>query len=195
MKLSARSLAIPEVVLLEHEVFRDDRGLFMEVYQRDQFRSVGLPETFVQLNQSRSVRNVVRGLHFQWDPPMAKLMRVTNGAAFLVAVDIRHDSPTLGQWVGETVTSENVLQLWAPAGFARGFCVLSDTADVQYLCTATYNHTGESGIAWNDPEIGIRWPTDTPMLSGKDAAAVSLREWLARPESKNFRVDRALSRA
>ena len=119
---------------------------------------------------------------------MGKLMRVTNGAAFLVAVDIRHDSPTLGQWVGETVTSENLRQLWAPAGFARGFCVLSDSADVQYLCTATYNPAAESGIAWNDSDIGIQWPTPTPVLSGKDAAADTLRQWLSRPEAKTFSV-------
>ena len=195
MKLSARPLAIPDVLLIEHKVFRDERGFFMEVYQTDEFRALGLPETFVQLNQSRSVRHVVRGLHFQWDPPVAKLMRVTNGSAFLVAVDIRHDSPTLGEWVGETVTSENLLQLWAPPGFARGFCVLSETADIQYMCTATYNPAGESGIAWNDPEIGIKWPTQTPVLSDKDARAATLRQWLARPESKSFGIDRALSRA
>ena len=188
MKLSARALSIPEVVLLEHEVFRDDRGFFMEVYRQDIFRGLGLPDSFVQVNHSRSARNVIRGLHFQWEPPMAKLMRVTSGAAFLVAVDIRHDSPTLGQWVGEIVTSENLRQVWAPAGFARGFCVLSDSADVQYLCTATYNSAGEAGIVWNDPDIGVQWPTDNPVLSEKDAAAPTLGDWLSRPESKNFFV-------
>lgn len=194
MKLISRPMAIPDVVLLEHEVFRDDRGFFMEVYRQDVYREHGLPDNFVQVNQSRSARNVVRGLHFQWEPPMGKLMRVTNGKAFIVAVDIRHDSPTLGQWVGETLSSDNLRQLWAPAGFARGFCVLSDSADVQYLCTGTYNHAGESGIAWNDREIGIDWPTDSPILSGKDAGAASLREWLARPESKSFSVEPAFSR-
>lgn len=194
MKLSTRSLGIPDVLLLEHEVFGDDRGFFMEVYRRDQFRELGLPETFVQLNQSRSVRNVVRGLHFQWDPPMGKLMRVTQGAAFLVAVDIRHDSSTLGQWVGEILTANNRLQLWAPAGFARGFCVMSDSADVEYLCTGTYNGAAESGIAWNDPEIGITWPVENPVLSTKDAAAMSLRQWLTKDEAKSFSVDSMLSR-
>lgn len=194
MKVSTRSLGIPDVLLLEHQVFSDDRGFFMEVYRRDLFRELGLPETFVQLNQSRSVRNVVRGLHFQWDPPMGKLMRVTHGAAFLVAVDIRHDSPTLGRWVGETLTAGNHIQLWAPPGFARGFCVLSDTADVEYLCTGSYNAVAESGIAWNDPEIGIEWPVKNPILSSKDAAAVSLRQWLARDEAKSFSVDSTLSR-
>src|SRR5687768_16972017 len=128
MKLTSRQLAIPAVVLLEHEVFEDERGFFMEVYRRDQFRDLGLPEQFAQLNHSRSGRGVIRGLHFQWDEPIGKLMRVTEGAAFLVAVDIRPGSPTLGKWVGETITSENKRQLWAPAGFARGFCVVSDFA-------------------------------------------------------------------
>jgi len=194
MKVSATPLAIPDVVLIEHEVFRDERGFFMEIYRQDIFRSLGLPDDFVQVNQSRSIRNVVRGLHFQWEPPMGKLMRVTNGSAFVVAVDIRHDSPTLGQWVGEILTSENLRQMWAPASFARGFCVLSDVADVQYLCTGTYNHAAESGIAWNDPEIGIDWPTDRPILSGKDAGAASLRDWLSRPDSKNFYFETVSSR-
>jgi dTDP-4-dehydrorhamnose 3,5-epimerase len=195
MKLSTRPLAIPDVVLLEHETYDDERGFFMEVYRQDQFRALGLPDGFVQMNQSRSKRNVVRGLHFQWQPPMAKLMRVSHGAAFLVAVDIRHDSPTLGQWVGQTLTSDTQTQLWAPAGFARGFCALSDTADVQYLCTAAYNPAGEAGIAWNDPEIGIQWPVQRPLLSPKDATAISLRDWLATSESKRFSVEAAFAQS
>jgi len=186
MKLTATRLAIPDVVLLEHEVFEDDRGYFMEVYRRDHFRKAGLPESFVQFNESRSMQDVVRGLHFQWDPPMGKLMRVAEGAAFLVAVDIRPDSPSLGQWVGETVTAENRLQLWAPAGFARGLCALADNTRVQYLCTGLYNGQAESGILWNDPEIGIRWPISNPKLSVKDRQAQTLRQWLGRAESKNF---------
>ena len=188
MKLTARRLAIPDVMLLEHEVFEDDRGFFMEVYRRDQFRELGLPELFVQANHSRSARNVVRGLHFQWGPPMGKLMRVTEGAAFVVAVDIRPDSPTLGRWVAETISAENRLQMWAPAGFARGFCALSDFAGVQYMCTAVYNGGGESGIVWNDPDVGIEWPVANPLLSKKDAAAQSLRDWLAGESSKKFSI-------
>jgi len=188
MKLTATRLAIPDVVLLEHEVFEDERGYFMEVYKQDQFRELGLPELFVQFNESRSARDVIRGLHFQWDPPMGKLMRVAEGAAFLVAMDIRHDSPTLGRWVGETITAENRLQLWAPAGFARGLCALTDNARIQYLCTGMYNGNAESGILWNDPEIGIRWPVPDPRLSSKDRSAQTLREWLTRPESKSFSV-------
>lgn len=186
MKLTATPLAIPDVVLLQHEAFEDDRGYFMEVYKRDQFREHGLPEVFVQLNESLSKRNVIRGLHFQWEPPMGKLMRVVQGAAFLVAVDIRHDSPTLGRWVGETISADSRLQLWAPAGFARGLCALADNTRVQYLCTGMYGAKAESGILWNDPEIGIRWPLDHPRLSAKDESAQTLRAWLARPEAKAF---------
>jgi dTDP-4-dehydrorhamnose 3,5-epimerase len=189
MKLGVRRLAIPDVMLLEHQVFEDERGFFMEVYRQDHFREVGLPELFVQANHSRSVRNVVRGLHFQWDPPMGKLMRVTEGAAFVVAVDIRPDSPTLGRWVGETISADNRLQMWAPAGFARGFCTLSDFAGVQYMCTGVYNAAGESGIVWNDPEIGIKWPVAKPLLSKKDAGAQSLRAWLAGESSKTFSIN------
>jgi dTDP-4-dehydrorhamnose 3,5-epimerase len=186
MKLTATPLAIPDVLLVEHEVFEDARGFFMEVYKRDAFRDLGLPEQFSQLNHSRSARNVIRGLHFQFDRPMAKLMRVTEGEAFLVAVDIRHGSSTIGDWVGEVVSAENKRQLWAPAGFARGFCVLSDFAQIEYLCTAVYNPAGETGIRWNDPDIGIEWPVKAPILSAKDAKAQSLHEWLARPESRAF---------
>jgi dTDP-4-dehydrorhamnose 3,5-epimerase len=187
VKLTVEPTAIEAVKVLVPEVFADDRGFFVEVYRRDVFAELGLPAEFAQLNHSRSVRNVVRGLHFQWGPPpMGKLMRVTLGRAFLVAVDIRPGSATLGQWVGTEVSADDKRQVWAPAGFARGFAVLSDHAEIQYLCTGTYNPDGESGIAWNDPAIGIDWPVSEPILSGKDANAQSLTEWLARPEAANF---------
>jgi dTDP-4-dehydrorhamnose 3,5-epimerase len=186
MRVAATPLGIPDVLLLEHEAFEDDRGYFMEVYRRDEFRSVGLPDVFVQLNESRSATGVIRGLHFQWDPPMGKLMRVVAGAAFLVAVDIRPGSPTLGRYVAETLTGDDKLQIWAPAGFARGLCALTDDTRVQYLCTGTYNGSAESGIRWNDPEIGIKWPVQRPVTSEKDSAAQTLQEWLARSESKSF---------
>ncbi len=174
------------IKVIAPRVFEDHRGYFMEAYRKDAFAKLGIPYEFVQDNQSFSKRGVVRGLHFQWDPPMGKLMRVTLGRAFLVAVDIRKDSPTLGQWFGLEVSTENQLQVWAPAGFARGFCVLSDVAVVQYKCTGLYNPACEGGIRWNDPDIGIEWPVDNPILSDKDANAPSLAEWLARPESNNF---------
>ena len=159
----------------------------MEVYRQDLFAGLGLPDRFLQLNHSRSARGVVRGLHFQWDPPMGKLMRVTQGTALLVAVDIRVGSPTLGKWVGVEITADEPRQLWAPASFARGFCVLSEYAEIEYLTTGTYNRLTESGIRWNDPAIGIEWPVANPILSAKDETAQTLAEWLARPEAANFR--------
>jgi dTDP-4-dehydrorhamnose 3,5-epimerase len=188
MRLTTTRLSIPDVLLIEHEAFEDERGYFMEVYKREQFREVGLPDLFVQLNESRSRRGVIRGLHFQWDPPMGKLMHVVEGAAFLVAVDIRHNSPTLGRWVGETLTAEDRRQIWAPAGFARGVCSLADNTRVQYLCTGTYNGRAESGLRWNDPQVGVTWPVSNPLVSAKDSTAQMLSEWLAREESKMFSV-------
>ncbi len=174
------------MVVVIPEIFRDERGFFEEVYRQDQFKDLGLPERFVQLNHSGSVKGVLRGLHFQWDPPMGKLMRVPRGKAFLVAVDIRKGSPTLGKWFGIEASQENGFQVWAPAGFARGFCALSDFTEVQYLCTGVYSNKAESGIRWNDPEIRIEWPIKDPILSPKDQSAQILKEWLKRPESNNF---------
>lgn len=168
--------------------FGDDRGFFMEVYRKDQFESLGLPGDFVQWNHSRSVRGVVRGLHFQWHPPMAKYMRVTAGDAMLVAVDVRRGSPTLGQSFTLAASAENRLALFGEAGFARGFAVTSDAAEIEYLCTAIYNPAGEGGIRWDDPALGIEWPVLDPILSPKDAAAPSLAEWLERPEAAHFAV-------
>jgi len=185
IKIEARHLK--DVVVLVPDVFQDSRGFFMETFREDQFKAHGLPTQFVQDNHSRSVKGVVRGLHFQWDPPMGKLMRVTLGSAFLVAVDIRKGSPTLGKWSGVEASAENRREVWAPAGFARGFCVLSDVAEIQYKCTGIYSNKGESGIRWNDPEIGIDWPVSDPLLSEKDRNAQTLAQWLSRPESSNFK--------
>jgi dTDP-4-dehydrorhamnose 3,5-epimerase len=184
-KIDSRHLG--DVVVIVPDVFRDDRGFFMETFRVDQFERHGLPTQFVQDNHSRSVKGVLRGLHFQWEPPMGKLMRVSLGGAFLVAVDIRKGSPTLGQWAGVEATAENRKQVWAPAGFARGFCVLSDVAEIQYKCTGIYNNKGESGFLWNDPDIGIKWPLSDVSLSEKDRNAQTLAQWLARPESDNFK--------
>jgi dTDP-4-dehydrorhamnose 3,5-epimerase len=163
----------------------------METFREDRFKALGLPWQFGQDNHSRSVKGVVRGLHFQWEPPMGKLMRVTLGSAFLVAVDIRKGSPTLGKWHGVIASSENRRQVWAPAGFARGFCVLSDFAEIQYKCTGIYNNRAESSILWNDPEIGIDWPIPTAdvILSEKDKKAQTLSQWLASPDSDHFKWD------
>jgi dTDP-4-dehydrorhamnose 3,5-epimerase len=190
MPLHIESTYLNGMVVLAPAVFEDERGFFMETYREDQFRELGLPTAFQQDNHSRSVRNVVRGLHFQWEPPMGKLMRVTLGTAFLMAVDIRKGSPTLGQWRGVEVSAENKKMVWAPAGFARGFAVLSDYAEIQYKCTGIYNNKAESGILWNDPAIGIEWPVSDPILSGKDAKAQTLAQWLASPASDHFQYAR-----
>ncbi len=187
LPVNIEKTCIEDLIIVKPEVYEDERGFFMEVFRKDQFSELGLPCEFVQLNHSRSQKNVVRGLHFQWEPPMAKLMRVTSGAAFLVAVDIRKGSPTLGKWFGLEVSAKNKLQLFAPAGFARGFCVLSDFAEVQYLTTGIYNPACESGILWNDPAIGIEWPVGEPILSGKDRDAGTLAQWLDRAESDTFK--------
>jgi dTDP-4-dehydrorhamnose 3,5-epimerase len=186
MEIKVESRHLQDVVVLVPDIFRDDRGFFMETFREDQFSEKGLPTHFVQDNHSRSVKGVVRGLHFQWDPPMGKLMRVTLGSAFLVAVDIRKGSPTLGKWVGIEASAENRRLVWAPAGFARGFCVLSDAAEIQYKCTGIYNNKGESGIRWDDPAIGIDWPVKDAQLSEKDRNAQTLAQWLSWPESANF---------
>ena len=186
MEFVIETTPIRDVIVVRPEVFRDQRGFFSEVYRQDKFKPLGLPEVFVQLNHSGSVKDVVRGLHFQWDPPMGKLMRVPRGEAFLVAVDIRKGSPTLGKWYGIKASEKNALQVWAPAGFARGFCVLSDYAEIQYLCTGTYNNKAESGIRWDDPRIGIEWPIKSPILAPKDQCAQTLEEWLGRKESAFF---------
>jgi len=188
MEIRIESKSLRDVVVLVPDIFQDSRGFFMETYREDQFQAFGLPMHFVQDNHSRSAKGVVRGLHFQWDPPMGKLMRVSQGSAFLVAVDIRKGSPTLGKWVGIEASFENRRQVWAPAGFARGFCVLSDFAEIQYKCTGIYNGKTESGILWNDPEIGIDWPVAATevVLSDKDRKAQTLAQWLASPDSANF---------
>ena len=185
MKIEKTSLM--DVLIIQTKVFEDERGFFMEVHRRDLFREMGLDLDFVQDNHSRSHYGTIRGLHFQWEPAMGKLMRVTRGKAFLVAVDIRKNSPNLGQWIGIEVSEDDKRQVWAPAGFARGFCALSDIVDIQYKCTGTYNNACESGILWNDPEVGIKWPVEKPVLSEKDEVAQPLRKWLENPVSNNFR--------
>jgi dTDP-4-dehydrorhamnose 3,5-epimerase len=186
MEFRIEKQKIHDVVVIVPDIFEDSRGFFMETFREDQFKAHGLPTHFAQDNHSRSAKGVVRGLHFQWDPPMGKLMRVTIGSAFLVAVDIRKGSPTLGEWVGIEASVENRRQVWAPAGFARGFCVTSEFAEIQYKCTGLYNNKAESGIHWQDREIGIKWPLTDVALSEKDKNAQSLKDWSSRPESSNF---------
>jgi dTDP-4-dehydrorhamnose 3,5-epimerase len=171
------------VVVIANEVHEDDRGFFMELFRADQFRALGLPDGFIQDNLSSSKRGVLRGLHFQWEPPMGKLMRVAQGRAFLVAVDIRSGSPTFGQWYGFETSAEERKQVWAPAGFARGFCALADSTQIQYKTTGTYNSKCEATIRWNDPDIGIQWPMDNPQVSERDRKALTLAEWRQSPNA------------
>ena len=178
--------AIPDVRVVRPRLFGDERGWFTEVVASAAFAELGLPTQFVQVNQSRSAYGVVRGLHFQWDPPQGKLMRVVAGRALLVAVDIRPDSPTLGRHVALECSAEEPVLVWAPASFARGFAALSDVTEIEYFCTAPYNPAAEAGIRWNDPALGIAWPIAEPSLSPKDEAAGTLAEWLARPEARVF---------
>lgn len=188
MPFSIERTSIPEVLIVRPQLFPDERGWFAEIAQVGAFEVLGegLPTQFAQVNQSRSAQGVIRGLHFQWDPPQGKLMRVVAGRAFMVAVDIRPGSPTLGRHVAVEGSAAEPLLFWAPAPFARGFCALSDIAEIEYFCTATYNAHAESGIRWNDPALGIRWPVPDAVLSAKDAQAQTLAEWLARPESRRF---------
>lgn len=174
------------VKVIVPKTFPDERGYFMELYRQDTFAALGITEPFLQDNFSSSKYGVIRGLHFQWEKPMAKLMRVTRGKAFMVAVDIRKNSPTLGEWVGIEISEEDKRYVWAPASFARGFCALSAVTEVQYKCTAIYNPACEESVVWNDPDIGIEWPVEEPTLSPKDADAQSLSDWLAREPSDRF---------
>ncbi|MFM5026087.1 dTDP-4-dehydrorhamnose 3,5-epimerase [Aeromonas caviae] len=162
---------IPDVKLIEPKVFGDQRGFFMETWNEKAFREAGISATFVQDNHSRSVKNTLRGLHYQIKQPQGKLVRVTRGEVFDVAVDLRTNSPTFGQWVGEYLSEENNRMLWVPPGFAHGFLVTSDTADFQYKCTDFYAPQYERSIHWADEELGINWPLkhgETPLTSKKD---------------------------
>ena len=176
--MKATPTRIPDVLLIEPKIFGDDRGFFFESFNRRAFHeATGLDVDFVQDNHSKSARNVLRGLHYQLAQPQGKLVRVTQGEVFDVAVDIRHGSPTYGQWVGEILSAENKKQLWIPAGLAHGFVVLSETAEFLYKTTDYYAPQHERCIAWNDPDLAIAWPIEgPPLLSAKDAAGAAFRE-------------------
>lgn len=161
--------SLPDVLLITPRVFADDRGYFLEVYHSGKFAAGGVPEAFVQDNLSRSARNVVRGLHYQISHPQGKLVTVLQGAIFDVAVDLRRSSPSFGQWVGVELNSDRRQLLYIPPGFAHGFCVVSESADVLYKCTDLYHPEHERTVLWNDPALGIEWPLTGPArLSEKD---------------------------
>ncbi len=168
------STAIPEVIVFEPQVFTDSRGYFLETYQEQKYREAGVPKAFVQDNQSGSIAKVLRGLHFQLQHPQGKLVRVTKGEVFDVAIDLRRKSPTFGQWHGEVLSADNRRQMYIPENFAHGFCVLSDSAEFLYKCTDYYHPGDEVGLIWNDAEIGVRWPIADPVLSEKDAKLPTL---------------------
>lgn len=175
--MKATPLAIPEVILFEPKVFGDDRGFFYESFNQRAFeKAVGRSVQFVQDNHSRSVKGVLRGLHYQVNQTQGKLVRVAHGEVFDVAVDLRKSSPTFGKWVGARLSAENKRQMWVPEGFAHGFVVLSDSAEFLYKATDYYAPTHERSLAWNDPSIGIDWPLEeAPTLSTKDQAAALLQ--------------------
>jgi dTDP-4-dehydrorhamnose 3,5-epimerase len=180
--VKVRETAIPGVLVVEPAVHRDPRGFFLETWRDERYRSAGIDAVFVQDNQSRSSLGTLRGLHAQVARPQGKLVRVIEGEVFDVAVDIRPHSPTYGRWVGERLTADNFLQLWVPPGFAHGFCVLSEAAQVEYKCTAYYDRDDEIAIAWNDPDLAIAWPIGEPLVSARDRDAPRLRELRARLE-------------
>jgi len=175
------------IIVIRTKEFFDERGSFMEMFRADLFKKIGIPNKFVQENYSISKKGIIRGLHFQWEPEMGKLMRVISGSAFLVAADIRKNSPSFGKWFGFETSSKERIQIWAPPGFARGFCALADSTEIQYLCTGIYNPTCESGIRWNDKSLNIKWPLSNHSLSPKDREAQTLDEWVKNPNSELFR--------
>ena len=167
---------LQDVYLIEPKVFGDSRGFFMETWNGEAFRAAGFDLNFVQDNHSRSARGILRGLHFQMEHTQGKLVRVTSGAVFDVAVDLRRSSPTLGKWYGVSLSAENQRMLWVPPGFAHGFYVTSDYADFIYKCTDVYHPASEKTLAWDDPTVGIKWPVpagETPQLSAKDVQGLN----------------------
>ena len=168
--------AIPEVLILEPDVHKDGRGFFLETYHADRYREHGIVGPFVQDNHSRSIAGTLRGLHLQLRRPQGKLIRVIEGEILDVAVDVRRGSSTFGRWVSVALTAENFRQVYVPAGFAHGFCVVSPVAQVEYKCTDVYDPSSELGVAWNDPALAITWPVTQPLLSPRDSHHPMLAE-------------------
>jgi len=172
---------LPGVIVIEPDVYRDGRGFFLETFHARKYADGGIPGPFVQDNHSRSARGTLRGLHAQRSYPQGKLVRVLHGEIFDVAVDVRRGSPTFKRWVGVALSADNFRQIYVPPGFLHGFCVTSDSAEVEYKCTDFYQPNDEMGVVWNDPSLGIAWPEREPILSAKDQAWPRLEdrvEWL-----------------
>jgi dTDP-4-dehydrorhamnose 3,5-epimerase len=180
MAIRVSETALPGVLIVEPKVFGDERGFFLETYRRDEYAAAGIADDFVQDNHSRSRKGVLRGIHYQ-QPPQAKLVRCTAGALLDVAVDLRAGSPHFGRWVAVELSAANHRQLYVPAGFGHAFLSLEDVTELQYRCSAYYAPEAEGAIRWDDPEIGIEWPTREPSLSARDQAAISFADYAAAP--------------
>jgi len=177
MPFTFEKLNIPEIILITPKVFEDERGFFLESYKQSEFVDNGITENFVQDNHSKSTKGVLRGLHYQKNPKaQGKLLRCVNGEIFDVAVDIRKNSPTFSKWVGEVLSAENKKMLYIPAGFAHGFLVLSETAELLYKATNEYSFENDRGVRWNDPEININWQITNPIISEKDSKQPFLKD-------------------
>jgi len=171
---------LPGVLIIESQVYYDERGFFLETYHAQKYAALGIADTFVQDNHSKSVQGAVRGLHLQVDRPQAKLVRVIEGEIYDVAVDVRRGSPTFGRWTAVSLSAENFRQCFVPAGFAHGFAVLSPTAQVEYKCTDVYDPKSEAGILWNDPDLAISWPVERPVVSDRDRSNPRLADVMSR---------------
>lgn len=167
---------LPEVLVLEPKIHGDDRGFFFESYHRERYREVGVDVDFVQDNHSKSAQGVLRGMHWQVEKPQAKLVWCIRGKIFDVAVDLRPGSPNFGKWTGVELDSDSKRQIYVPAGFAHGFCALTEGVEIIYKCSSLYDPSDEGGVIWNDPAIGIRWPIEAPSLSKKDAVLPPLAQ-------------------
>jgi len=168
MTMRVRQTTLPGVVIIEPRVFQDDRGFFLETWHTRRYAEAGIEATFVQDNHSRSRKDTLRGLHFQRTRPQGKLVRVIEGEIFDVAADFTPGPPSYGQWVGVSLSADNFHQIYVPPGYAHGFCVVSEVAQVEYKCTDFYDPADEDGVMWNDPVLGISWPTTDPILSRRD---------------------------
>jgi dTDP-4-dehydrorhamnose 3,5-epimerase len=177
MNLVVEKTSLPGVLIIKPRKFEDQRGYFFETFRQDACLSLGINCGFVQDNLSRSKKNVLRGLHFQWPNPQAKLVSVSHGAIFDVIVDVRRGSPNFGKWFGIDLSAENGWQLFIPEGFAHGFCALSDGATINYKCSTYYSPGSERTLLWSDKSVGIEWPLSQPILSAKDAAGISLNSF------------------
>lgn len=174
--MTVKPTSLPGVLLIEPDVHRDERGFFLESFHQQRYEDAGIPGPFVQDNHSRSKRGILRGLHAQLTQPQGKLIRVVSGEIFDVVVDIRKNSPTFKKWFGVSLSGNNFRQCYVPPGFAHGFCVLSEEADVEYKVTDFYNAQDELHILWNDPDLAIDWPIKDPILSPKDRDGVRLKD-------------------